>query len=702
MQSGQLKRRYPGAKPFSAQEKELFFGREEDTERLCRLVRREKLVVLYAKSGIGKSSLLNAGVVPWFHTKESGYFPVNVRFYSYSSTSQNGKARENEKSSLLKLLLDHLAAAYGLPGCPDTFLDLIYLEDEPSLWHFCKSLQLAQPHSPAPLLVFDQFEELFSYPEKQIRSFKNQLAELLYSDIPQRWRDAFNRFREENPKALREEEWKKFFEPIDVKTVIAIREDRLYLLDKLADQLPGILHKREILQPLHRQQARQAILQPAEKAGDFDSPPFTYESGALEMILDYLGGSESGQEAEIESFQIQLICQHIEENIVLKNQDTFIEKADIGDEQGLKDIAKNYYIHQIGKLPDEKSRYRARVFIEEDLVNEGDKSRITVPESYARSRLDENSLALLVNSHLLRAESNVRGNRNYELSHDTLVPPVLEFKAERKAEEARLEEERLAEEKRREELKLLEQKKAEEARKRKRFYLNASLIAFVLLLIGIIAGVLTYQARQAQKKAEKASKEASLEKQKAEAALNKLQLREKELEKVQSELRKKQQDLRQSDSIASSKSKEAAENLQKAEVFLQDISRREIKFAVEELNRLRDSVQIQAAYKSLQAAQESKDPGIRQRVAEALTEIAFVELYMYPKENWHKLKSFRCFHYRNGRLEADFDQTGTVFAETLQRAQALPGKNQARWLVLKAMEERLGKALMDKIKKKYL
>ena len=78
--------RYPGATPFSVEQEHIFFGRAQDTENLFRLVRRETMVVLYGKSGLGKSSLINAGLIPRFR-EEGAYHPVSVRFYAHSEGS---------------------------------------------------------------------------------------------------------------------------------------------------------------------------------------------------------------------------------------------------------------------------------------------------------------------------------------------------------------------------------------------------------------------------------------------------------------------------------------------------------------------------------------------------------------------------------------------------------------------------------------
>ena len=72
-----LPRRYPGLKPFERSQSAVFYGRGEDVQRLTNLVVRERLVVLFAKSGIGKTSLLQAGVAP--ELERQGFAPVFIR-----------------------------------------------------------------------------------------------------------------------------------------------------------------------------------------------------------------------------------------------------------------------------------------------------------------------------------------------------------------------------------------------------------------------------------------------------------------------------------------------------------------------------------------------------------------------------------------------------------------------------------------------
>src|SRR3954452_3461865 len=78
--------RYPGVKPFSENERHVFYGRSTDTKKLYQLINLEKLVLLYSKSGLGKSSLLNAGVLPLFD-EEAGYQTIKIRLGAYSNQS---------------------------------------------------------------------------------------------------------------------------------------------------------------------------------------------------------------------------------------------------------------------------------------------------------------------------------------------------------------------------------------------------------------------------------------------------------------------------------------------------------------------------------------------------------------------------------------------------------------------------------------
>ena len=55
---------YPGLRPFRMDEDYLFFGREEQTAELVKLLREHRFLAVVGPSGSGKSSLVRAGLLP--------------------------------------------------------------------------------------------------------------------------------------------------------------------------------------------------------------------------------------------------------------------------------------------------------------------------------------------------------------------------------------------------------------------------------------------------------------------------------------------------------------------------------------------------------------------------------------------------------------------------------------------------------------
>jgi AAA+ ATPase superfamily predicted ATPase len=70
-------RPYRGMQQFSEQHKDLFFGRLKPVDEIFDLLKNNLLTVIFGKSGIGKSSLINAGLLP--KLRENFYLPVLIR-----------------------------------------------------------------------------------------------------------------------------------------------------------------------------------------------------------------------------------------------------------------------------------------------------------------------------------------------------------------------------------------------------------------------------------------------------------------------------------------------------------------------------------------------------------------------------------------------------------------------------------------------
>ncbi|HSS22041.1 MAG TPA: hypothetical protein VLL54_18375 [Pyrinomonadaceae bacterium] len=406
-----LRARYPGSRPFTQDDEALFFGREEDIAKLTTFITVEKMTVLYGKSGLGKTSLLTAGVLPKLQ-HEHFYCIVPVRFGSF--------VRDNRKHPL-DIVEEQLAAR--IP--PETFLSQIESENI-SLWQQLKSLELALPGQPTFLLVFDQFEELFTYPEG-VTDFAEALGDLLYGRVPKDFQRALRLATRNNAEPLTLEQSEFLDRPLRLKLVMSIRSDRMSLLDSLSSQIPQILLNCYELKPLSRKQAEDAIVGPAQQVGEFRSPVFNYQSETLKQLLNYLTQNDT---KSIESFQLQILCQYVEENIVIAKNDLDVAEQDLGE---LEAIYRNYYRNSIEKLGTEEEQLKARIFIEEGLIFAKEERRITLYEGQIYSMFDISPelLRRLADTHLIRSEPHSSGGYMYELSHDTLVAPILKAKAQR-------------------------------------------------------------------------------------------------------------------------------------------------------------------------------------------------------------------------------------------------------------------------------
>ncbi len=446
-----LPRRYPGLKPFERTQSAVFYGRKDDVQRLSNQIEREQLVVLFAKSGIGKTSLLQAGVGP--ELEHEGYVPIFLRA---DKTDLTLVARYGD------ILAQHpqmggINTTGERPGQPQT------------LWERMKRFEFDFNGLPAtPILVFDQFEEIFTLGHSlQSRSqFLSELADLCNGPMPESLRSNLAARYEAGETGLTSEVMHWWEEPPEIRVVIAIRSDFLHLLDEISPIIPGILKSRYQLQPLNRLQAQSAIEAPANApGGPYASPRFRYNTAAMDGILDFLAGRQTvapaqastdlallKKEDEIESFNLQILCQFVEEKIIEQEQPEGFEVTPLfyGELEGLGREIREFYQNQIYSLPEnytrkttlpvadpEGFRATARRLIEESLVTPNGRRCSMVDDhlmsSYAG--VNQDFLDVLVDSRLLRKDNRL-DDFYYEISHDTLLPAVVESRDRRRLIEA--------------------------------------------------------------------------------------------------------------------------------------------------------------------------------------------------------------------------------------------------------------------------
>lgn len=253
--------RYPGSRSFEEKDAALFFGRKKETQELFNLINVEKMVSVFARSGIGKTSLIQAGLVPML--ADTAFFPIFIRF---NDLNRNPIAQFREQ--------------YGKAIGAD-------LTENATIWEQIKQYPILKHGKTAqPLLILDQFEELFTLhtPEKR-QDFLQNFADLANGRIPdlvqQKIRTAIL-----NDEDIPDTELAEMERAPIVSIIIAIRSDFLHLLDEVSKQIPNILRTRIQLAALNPKQAEDAILLPATlEDAAYQCPIFTFEPDAKKDII---------------------------------------------------------------------------------------------------------------------------------------------------------------------------------------------------------------------------------------------------------------------------------------------------------------------------------------------------------------------------------------------------------------------------------
>lgn len=407
--------RYPGTRSFedSDIDRSLFFGRDKETQLLLHETLISNLVVMYGKSGLGKTSLINAGLNQAL--RDRGFIPFKIRFNTPG--------------------IDPLQAVFDGISHIAKKKHLDYeAGEENSLWQFFKTAAFWGPGNTLlkPVLILDQFEEFFTlHSPGNRKKFIWRLADLVNNTIP----------FELKASIAPGKPFPYSDKPPNVKIIISIREDFLGQLEEMSENIPAILHHRFRLMPLNCEQARQAIIGPSrvtnQVIGTFS---FQYSQDAVDTMLTFLCKRKNRSGArmpdEVEPFQLQLLCRHIEENKVRGKPDkgeteVVVQKDDLGGEKGMQSVLQRFYDDQLDQLGSALKKNRVRKLCEKGLISVEDRRlSLEVMEIKRMYNVSEDLLAKLVDRRLLRSEPRV-GSIYYELSHDTLVAPIRESQKKR-------------------------------------------------------------------------------------------------------------------------------------------------------------------------------------------------------------------------------------------------------------------------------
>jgi hypothetical protein len=473
---------WPGLAAYDEASTRFFHGREADSAELLRLIRLSPFVVLYGKSGLGKSSMLQAGVFP--ELRAARFLPVYLRL-DYSETA-NLPLLEQAKAVLLQEI-DHAGADAPRPAADE------------SLWAYLQRrawpIWTRDNFPVTPVLVFDQFEELFSRGASAAHVSKvlESLADLVGDRLPAPLAGKREAVRQLNLQAQQ------------YRVVLSFRSD--FLAEVEAWEKQANLPRRESLHltAMSRQSAIDAV-QDAGKA--------VLEPGVAGQIVDFLlsrdGEAAKRRVTEVEPVLLSLCCYQL--NLLRKRP----AKIDAALLKGVgEDILKSFYKDSLkGMAP------RVAVFIEENLIL-GERYRNSYPReaALAPDHLTLDELNALTQRRLLRVDPQ-GGEPRVELIHDRLVGVVRDARDERRAQEALQQERERAEQTVREEREQADQKaRAERERERlaqaesERARLarwRVGLVVAVLMLMVLTGGLIwsRNELGKALAEAERLSKEA--------------------------------------------------------------------------------------------------------------------------------------------------------------------------------------------------
>jgi hypothetical protein len=139
---------WPGLMPFTEATQAFFHGRDAEAAELLRRMRRERLTILFGQSGLGKTSLLSAGLFP--RLRAADFLPVYLRL-------DVANARLSPVGHIKAALAESLSenAIEGRPPRCDETLWAYFHDKETEFWSRRNRLV-------TPVLVLDQFEEIFT------------------------------------------------------------------------------------------------------------------------------------------------------------------------------------------------------------------------------------------------------------------------------------------------------------------------------------------------------------------------------------------------------------------------------------------------------------------------------------------------------------------------------------------------------------
>ena len=381
---------YVGPRHFEEEDGRFFYGRNQEVEDLRAFVIAEPVVLIHSPSGAGKSSLIQARLVPGL--REVGFEVLPVARLAGELPAQVEDVHNIFVFHLLWSLVNEAETGSMLPKM--RLLDYLQTLPEPTTSN-------GQPGA-ARILIIDQFEEIFTtYPERwqEREQFFGQLGQAL-----------------KHSSAL----WVLF----------SVREEYVAALQPYAHYLPGRFEARFYLQPLLPEAAREAIEEPARQGGRPFAP------GVATILVNNLRRIQTQNKSQIqlgqfvEPVQLQIVCSQLWQKLKDKPAGELITTADIkglgGTETAVDEALAQFYrqtlevVYQQHPVPELTLR---RWFGARLITEAGTRGR--VPRGAYDSGGISNEIVSILKNHLLLREGNRGGTVWYELVHDRFIDAII-------------------------------------------------------------------------------------------------------------------------------------------------------------------------------------------------------------------------------------------------------------------------------------
>lgn len=378
---------FVGPRPFKREDAHLFFGRTNEADEMLSLVVSEREVLLYAQSGAGKTSLLNAGLRPKLEVEGFEVLPIaRVRYESREEI----QTRQVANVYVFNVLAGWSALAPNVKQL-----------DKVTLANFLAELppQLDKEGLPRPrLLIFDQFEELFTfYPERagDRRGFFEQV------------RDALNRNRL-------------------LRVIFAMREEYIAELTSYATILPEKLRTRFRLERLREPAALEAVTEPLAHSR-YSFAPDVAEELVGELLQVNVGDKAHPVRGEyVEPVQLQVVCDALCRR--LPPNTSVITLEHVQRFGSVNEALANFYKGCLKQTTRTTHVWggRLRKWFGETLITpEGVRDAIRQGPKKTGG-LPNKAVQKLEELHLIRGEERPGRGRWYELTHDRFIGPIQE------------------------------------------------------------------------------------------------------------------------------------------------------------------------------------------------------------------------------------------------------------------------------------